>query len=258
MKIQLWENEIPYYNSEFDTPNSMTAYLIDTWHKVPSIIVLPGGGYSGRAEHEGKDIAKFYNSQGFNAFVVDYRVNPNKFPCALADAQRAIKIIKSRSDEFHADPEKLFVIGFSAGGHLASCVATMDDYAKIGDELDEISPCVAGAILSYPVISGYKEDGWIACCVESIAEGTDVTAHQLSTHKLVSEQTPPCFIWHTAEDETVDVQHSLIFAKALKDKKVPFEMHIFPFGPHGLGLAKATKDVYNWSFLSCEWIKNNF
>jgi len=258
MQIKLWENEIPFYNSEFDTPNSMTAYLINTWHKVPTIVVLPGGGYSERVSHEGKTIAEFYNSQGFNAFVVDYRVLPYKFPCALTDAQRAIKIIKSRADEFHVDVDKIFVIGFSAGGHLASCVATMEDYAKIGDELDDINPNVTGAILSYPVISGYKEDGWIARCVENIAEGTNTTAHELSTHKLVSENTPPCFIWHTSEDQTVDVQHSLLFAKALKDKKIPFEMHIFPFGHHGLGLAQATKDVSKWSYLSTEWIKNNF
>ena len=258
MKIKLWENEIPYYNSEFDTPNSMTAYLVDTYYKVPTVVVLPGGGYHGRASHEASPIAEFYKSQGFNAFVVDYRVLPNKFPCAVADVQRAIKILKSRSEEFHVDTERIFVIGFSAGGHLASCVATMEDYAKVGDELDEIKPNIAGAILSYPVISGYKKDGWIASCVEGISEDTNTTAESLSTHKLVTKNTPPCFIWHTTEDETVPVQHSFLFAAALRENKVPFEMHIYPHGPHGLGLAKATKDVAQWPLLSAEWIKNNF
>ncbi len=258
MKIKLWDNVIPYYNENYDNPNLMTPYLIETYHKVPTIIVLPGGGYSSRADHEGKPIAEFYNSKGFNAFVVDYRVLPNKFPCAIADAQRAIKIIKSRADEFHVDTDRIFVIGFSAGGHLASSIATMDDYSKIGDELDEISPTVTGAILSYPVISGYSEDGWICCCLESITEDTDTTAHSISTHKLVSEATPPCFIWHTAEDETVDLVHSLKMTQALKEKSVPVELHVFPKGPHGLGLAQATKDVSKWPELSADWIKNNF
>ena len=258
MQIKLWENEIPYYSSEFDTPNNMTAYLVDTYHKVPTIVVLPGGGYHGRAEHEGKVIAEFFNSQGFNAFVVDYRVLPNKFPCAIADAQRAVKIIKKNSEQYHVDTEKIFVIGFSAGGHLASCIATMDDYAKIGDELDDINPNVAGAILSYPVISGYKKDGLIHWCVDGIVEGTDTTAESISTHKLVTKDTPPCFLWHTAEDATVPVQHSFLFATALRENNVPFEMHIYPFGPHGLGLAKSTNDVSNWPYLAAQWIKNNF
>lgn len=99
MDITLWEDNIAYFHEGFDTPNSMTAYLIQTWQKVPAIVILPGGAYTGRAEHEGESIAKYYNSMGMHAFVVNYRVLPNRFPCALADAQRAIKILKKRADE---------------------------------------------------------------------------------------------------------------------------------------------------------------
>ena len=112
MKIKLWEDKIPYYTEGYDTPNSMTAYTVNTWHKLPAIVVLPGGGYIKRAEHEGVDIAKFYNEMGIHAFVVDYRLYPNMFPCALADAQRAIKIIKDLADELKVDENKIFVIVF--------------------------------------------------------------------------------------------------------------------------------------------------
>lgn len=259
MDITLWEDNIAYFHEGFDTPNSMTAYLIQTWQKVPAIVILPGGAYTGRAEHEGESIAKYYNSMGMHAFVVNYRVLPNRFPCALADAQRAIKILKKRADEYAIDTEKLFVIGFSAGGHLASCIATMEDVSKIGDSYDSISPCVSGVILSYAVTSAYSEDGETAAeCIMNISDKTAEAVEKLTTYKQINEKTPPCFIWHTAEDDIVPVEHALKFAIGLKEKSVPFEMHIFPKGPHGLGLAKFYKDVSEWTRYSVEWMQNHF
>lgn len=258
MDITLWEDKIPFYNEEYDTPNSMTAYFVQTWHKIPAIVILPGGGYEGRATHEGDAIAKFYNSMGIHVFVVNYRVFPNMYPCALADAQRAVKLLKERADEYAIDTERLFVIGFSAGGHLASCVATLEDVSKIGDKYDEISPSVTGVILSYAVTSALLEDGEIGSCVVKISDKSSKMIEKLTTYKQISEKTPPCFIWHTAEDDIVPVGHSLKFAMGLEKKKVPFEMHIFPKGPHGLGLATFYKDVSKWAPLSVEWMQNNF
>ena len=257
MKIKLWEDKIPYYTEGYDTPNSMTAYTVNTWHKLPAIVVLPGGGYIKRAEHEGVDIAKFYNEMGIHAFVVDYRLYPNMFPCALADAQRAIKIIKDRADELKVDENKIFVIGFSAGGHLASCVATLEDYSKIGDKYDDISPSVTGAILSYALTSVLPEDG-LAECGAKLIDGNDEMLKKLTTYMQIDENTPPCFIWHTANDEVVPLEHSLKFAMGLKKHNVPLEMHVFPDGHHGLGLAKFYRDVCKWPELSVKWIRNNF
>lgn len=258
MEIKLWENEIPMYDKNADTPNSMTAYLTPTWQKVPAIVILPGGGYSGRASHEGEDIARFYQNNGIHAFVVNYRLEPYKFPVPLMDAQRAIKIIKKNADKFAVDENRIFVIGFSAGGHLASCVVTMDDCCKTGDEYDGISPAVTGAILSYPVTSAILEDGEITECVAKMTDRSRKGMEELTTYMRVTDKTPPCFIWHTASDSTVPVSHSFKFANALYEHNIPVEMHIFPKGPHGLGLAKIYRDVSKWAPLTVEWIQNNF
>lgn len=258
MEIKLWENEVPMYDENIDTPNSMTAYLTPTWQKVPAIVVLPGGGYGGRANHEGEDIARFYQGNGIHAFVVNYRVSPYKFPAALMDAQRAIKILKKNADKYAIDVNRIFVIGCSAGGHLASCVLTMDDYSKIGDEYDDISPSVTGGILSYAVTSALPEDGGVTECVAKLTDRSHEQLEELTTYKCVTEKTPPCFIWHTAGDNVVPVKHALKFAEALYENKIPVELHVFPKGPHGLGLAKIYRDVSKWASLTIEWIQNNF
>lgn len=246
------------YDENIDTPNTMTAYFAFEQQKAPAIVIFPGGGYSYRSPHEGEDVAKFYQSNGIHAFVVNYRVYPYKFPVPLMDAQRAIKIIKKNSDKYGIDETKIFVIGFSAGGHLASSVAILEDFSKTGDELDNISPGVTGAILSYALTSALPEDGYATDCVSKLTEGTPGELEKLTTYKQVTENTPPCFIWHTSTDSVVPVSHSLKFAQALNDHNIPVETHIFPKGPHGLGLAKDYPDVSKWAYLSVDWIYNNF
>ena len=233
----------------------MTAYPIKTWQKVPAIVIFPGGAYNVRAVHEGEAIAEYYNQRGYHAFVVNYRLYPNRFPCALADAQRAVKILKKRADELAIDENKIFVIGFSAGGHLASCVATLEDYSKIGDEYDNISPSVTGAILSYAVTSGLSENGSVCDCVSKLVDEDEKMVSKLTTYMQITDKTPPCFIWHTANDGVVPVEHAFKFATGLKKQGVPFEMHIFPDGPHGLGLAKSNPAAAQWAGLCQEWLK---
>lgn len=257
-KIKLWENVIPYFDEENDTPNSMSAYFTQTWKKVPAVVILPGGGYRGRSVHEGDDIARFYESCGFHAFVVDYRLAPNKFPAPMADAQRAIKIIRKNADDWAVDENRIFVVGFSAGGHLASSVVTMEDFSKIGDEYDDINCKPTGAILCYAVTSAMDEDGRVVECVQNMFDSSIEPCEKYTTYKLVDEKTCPCFLWHTSEDECVDVIQSLKFAAALAKNKIPYEMHIYPHGPHGLGLAKVWTDIRNWAQQSVDWILKNF
>ena len=255
MKITLWENEIPNYNPELETPNSMTFYKVQTGHPQPAVVIFPGGGYTNRCDtYEGEEVARYYNSKGFHAFVVDYRVLPHMFPCALQDAQRAVKLIKSRAKEYMVDANRIFVLGFSAGGHLAGCVATMEDYAKIGDELDEISPKPTGTILCYPVISAdvlYGSNSHIY--VERIC-GEGTTPQSISLEKCVTEETTPCFVWHTCQDKVVSLANSLHFCEALKEKEIPFEYHVYPYGHHGLGLAKTKHDVSEWPDNTVRWM----
>jgi dipeptidyl aminopeptidase/acylaminoacyl peptidase len=136
-------------------------------------------------------------------------------------------------------------------------VATLEDYSKIGDEYDDVSPSVTGAILSYAVTSARVEDG-ISDGAGKITDRSDEMLEKLTTYTKINENTPPCFIWHTANDEVVPVSHSLKFAMGLSEHNIPFELHIFPDGHHGLGLAKFYKDISKWPDLTVEWIQNNF
>ena len=152
-QIKLWDREIPYFKEEADTPNNMTFYPVPTWHALPTVVVFPGGGYSHRAAHEGESIAQFFNTQGFHACVVDYRVKPNAYPAPLCDAQRAVKLLRAKAKDLKVDPDRIYTIGFSAGSHLAAYEALAEDCAAYGDEADEMSCVPNGVILSYPMLS---------------------------------------------------------------------------------------------------------
>jgi acetyl esterase/lipase len=260
MKITLWENEIPNYNPELETPNSMTFYKVQTGHPQPAVVIFPGGGYTNRCDtYEGEEVARYYNSKGFHAFVVDYRVLPHMFPCALQDAQRAVKLIKSRAKEYMVDANRIFVLGFSAGGHLAGCVATMEDYAKIGDELDEISPKPTGTILCYPVINAAIQYRHAVTFRNLSGHEYPLTAQEeelFSVDRHVTAQTPPTFIWHTAADRLVSVSNSLLYAQALAAHDVPFALHVYPAGGHGLATAdsETNGELTGPVLLTRQWI----
>lgn len=258
-QIKLWDKEIPFYQDGAETPNTMELFLLDTQKKLPVVVIFPGGGYGMRAEHEAEPIARFYNSKGMHAIVVNYRVFPYRYPCALMDAQRAVKLTRYYADEWKLDAEKLFTLGFSAGGHLSACTAAMPDVSKIGDFLDNISARPNGAVLCYPMISAYEKDGaeTYRCAAEHLlSEQTDLD--WLSVQNHVTKDTPPCFLWHTSDDETVPLRHSLLFAQRLAENGVACELHVFPHGPHGLGLAKDYPDVSGWAGLSADWMRRNF
>ncbi len=248
MNITLWEENIPFFTPEYDTPNSMTAFLTPTYYPHPAVIIFPGGGYAGREPHEGEHIAQYYQSKGFQAFVVDYRLHPNAFEAILADAQRAVKIVRKNAKLYKVDPNKIFLAGFSAGGHLAVSAATMADHSLIGDEYDTVNCRPNGLILGYPVILSHRPDGGMITCIRRLGKDN------LSLEKWVTKETPPVFLWHTFEDTTVDVRNSLVFAQALKEQDVPVEMHIFPRGKHGLGLAQLYADVGAWPEMSVAWM----
>lgn len=248
MTIKLYENEIPYNHADPAGKPEVTAYLTDTWYKLPAVIVLPGGGYSQHAAHEAEPIAEFYRSSGFHAFLLRYRLLPNLYPAALCDLQRLIKYLRANADALKVDPDKIFVIGFSAGGHLAATSAVGEDVCNLGDELDAQNHRPNGVILAYPVVN----DGH--ACVKKLANHDEALCEKLRVDRQVTAGTPRMFIWHTSEDAVVDVRQSLSLASALRENSVPFEMHIFPHGSHGLGLAKHYSDVRQWAQLSVDWL----
>ena len=261
MDLPIWTKEIPYLKAKAETPNAFHTYFLETNEPLPCIVVLPGGGYGGRAAHEGVPIAEFFNSQGFHAVVVDYRVAPNRHPAPLADVQRTIRILRANATEWKIDPQKIVTCGFSAGGHLCGSTILFPDIYSADVETDEIDAydCTPnGAILCYPVISvsepfGHLNSGKRLLGEERYAREQD----GFCLENRVTASTPKAFLWHTSTDEIVNVKNSLVFAEHLRDNGIPFELHVFPEGRHGLGLAKACPDVSEWARLAANWVKRN-
>lgn len=225
-----------------------------------SVVVYPGGGYGVRAAHEGVTIANWLNYIGINAYVAHYRVAPHKHPSPLMDAQRAIRQVRKLNQEEGQENEKVGIIGFSAGGHLAACVATMHDQQHYDavDELDkEFSARPDAAILCYPVASfgKYTHQGSKNNLLGENAD--DAFVNKMSPEHSVNAATPPCFLWHTAADTAVPVQNSLLFSMALADHKIPFEMHVYPEGHHGLGtISQQYQEVcMDWTNACQKWLQ---
>ena len=253
MKYEIWpatkiiDEEIP----------TLTTYLINDGKKRGGIIICPGGGYQRRANHEGEPVAKWLNSLGINAFVLDYRVFPSKHPAPLADAQRAIRFVRYHEKEWNLDKNKIGILGFSAGGHLAATLSNLADYpayVKI-DVIDEESTKPDIAVLCYPVISmlEYSHQGSVSSLLGENLNANDL--HLLSHQRNVNKETPPTFLWHTADDSSVPAENSMMYAEALSKVNIPYELHLFQEGRHGLGLAKENKDVALWTDLCASWLR---
>lgn len=211
-----------------------------------------------RAEHEGKNIAEMLNENGLHSFVLNYRVAPYKHPAPLEDALRAVRFVRHYAEKFGIHKNKIAVLGFSAGGHLSITAAEQFDYGKNGgDSIDSESSRPDAAVFCYPVctlLGEYTHKGSVKNLLGT-DEPTDL-AYKLSGELSVREDMPPCFIWHTFGDTCVPVQNSLMLADALRKKNVPVEMHVFPDGPHGLGLAEKYPHTAQWSQLLCNWLKH--
>ncbi len=256
----LWGKTIPYRNEEF-IEEEQTEPRIPTITAYPSkskgaVIVFAGGAYAFRAEHEGKGYADFLNSIGMTAFVVDYRVAPYKHPAQISDAIRAVRYVRHNADKYGIDKDKIAVMGSSAGGHLAASVSVHYN-KKMYEETDEIDKedCKPNAaILCYPVIDmfEYRHDGSRQNLIGERALHAD--KELMSLYKHVTADTPQTFIWHTSSDRAVPVENSLLYAGALSKVQVPFEMHIYPIGPHGLGVASELPYVAQWTHSLDNWL----
>lgn len=202
--------------------------------KRPTLLICPGGGYGMCSQRESEPIALAFLPLGMNAFILDYSVSPNKFPTQIREVAAAMELLYEKQDEWHVDTEKITIIGFSAGGHLAAHYSTSFDIPEVREKFPD-SKSVNGSILSYPVIIADK-----GICHEGSFRNltgqyplNDENYNRFSLDKCVSEKTPPAFIWHTSEDSCVPVQSSLYYAAALSKYKIPYELHIYPYGPHG-------------------------
>jgi acetyl esterase/lipase len=242
--IPLWPDGAPGAlgegNRDQDKP-TLTPYPADPAKATgAAMLVCPGGGYGGLASHEGHDYALWLNDQGISAFVLKYRLGSAGYrhPAMLNDAARAMRLIRHHAKDWQADPERIGVMGSSAGGHLASTLLTHFDAGDpdAEDPVEHQSSRPSLGILCYAVISmgGHTHAGSRRNLL-----GNDPSPDLiwlLSNELQTTPRTPPCFIWHTWDDPVVDVENSLDFATALRRAGVPFALHIYQHGRHGLGL----------------------
>ena len=257
-RVALWAGELPASSPESDFIPYLERLPAPEAARRPrgAVLVCPGGGYTNRAAHEQLPIAECYRDAGYNAFVLQYRVSPNIHPAPLLDVSRAVRLIRHNADRWNLDAQHIAVCGFSAGGHLTASLGVHYglDILSTRDELGTVSCRPDALILSYAVLSGkaFRHEGSFTNLLGPNPDPAVVALMSLEDH--VTPNTPPTFLWHTADDPVVPIANSLIFAQALNHNGVPFELHVYPSGPHGLGLALATPHIATWMGLSAEWL----
>ena len=226
-----------------------------------AIVICPGGGYGGLANHEGADYALYLNQHGITAFVLKYRLGSHGYrhPRMLEDAQRAIRTVRARATEWNLDPKRIGIMGSSAGGHLASTALTHFDAGRpdATDSIERQSSRPDLGILCYPVITmGTNTHQGSKNNLLGKDPAPELVA-LLSSESQVTATTPPCFVWHTAEDKAVKVENSLEFATALQKHGVPFDLHVYQKGRHGIGLADKPPftNAHPWARDLVFWLK---
>ncbi|MGN0666124.1 MAG: alpha/beta hydrolase [Huintestinicola sp.] len=249
----------------------LTCFEHDIYPDLPhdrrgAVIVCPGGGYNWCSKREGEPVAMRWYAYGFNTYLLDYSCTNKLFPTALTELAEAVSIVRSRADEANTHTQKIILCGFSAGAHLAASLGIHygSDFLANGFDSD-IRP--DGMVLSYPVITTgeFAHRG----SADSITGGNEKLLELTSLEKHVSYNTPPAFIWHNADDTTVPVENSLMFAGALSSKHISYELHIFPKGGHGVALCDDTTIKNNdsrylnevsaqWFELALDWVRRVF
>ncbi len=249
----LWPDGAPgaLGNNDKDVP-TLTIFLPPPEKATgAAIVICPGGGYGHLADHEGSHYARWFNQQGIAGFVLKYRLGSSGYrhPAMLQDAARAVRIVRARAGEWGVDPRRVGIIGSSAGGHLASTLMTHFDagQADATDVIERQSSRPDLAILCYPVVT--LTDPFTHKGSRSNLIGTNPPpelVQELSAELRVNKDTPSCFIWHTVEDKAVPVENSLQLAAALRRAGVPFDLHLYERGGHGLGLGSKKFDPENF------------
>jgi acetyl esterase/lipase len=260
-EIPLWPNGAPGALGTADTDKpTLTIFRASRRANGTAVVVAPGGSYTNLAmDHEGRQVASFLNSMGVTAFVLKYRLGPRyHHPIELGDAQRAIRIVRSRAQELGLVADRIGIMGFSAGGHLASTAGTHFDNGNPAapDPIDRTGCRPDFLILGYPVISTDPAIAHAGSVRNLLGENPDPKLlGEMSNELHVTPQTPPTFIFQTNADTTVVAENSVRFYLALRKAKVPAEMHIFENGPHGVGLSLDDPALSVWPTLLTNWLR---
>jgi len=263
--IRLWPDRAPGAQGDQDEDiPTLTVYLppraADAAGPIAAVIVAPGGSYRALAiAKEGQAPAEFLNSLGMAAFVLKYRLGPRyHHPVELGDAQRAIRLVRSRAGEWRIAPDRIGIFGFSAGGHLASTASTHFDSGQpnAADPIERAGSRPDFAVLGYPVIS--LTEAWThqGSKTNLLGDAPDpALARLLSNETQVTSTTPPTFIYHTNADTAVPVENSVAYFLALRKAGVPAEFHVFKDGAHGTGLGQQDPALAVWPTLLANWLR---
>lgn len=257
---------------------TLTCYLgdnfaeIDPARRKPAVLVCPGGAYQMCSQREAEPIALNYLPYGFQTFVLRYTVAPVGYPQQLLEASAALALIRRHAQEWFIDPDAIAVVGFSAGGHLAASTGTLWQEPFIAEQMglqpEENKP--NALVLSYPVITSLLKLTHGGSILNLLAGREDAALRaKLSLENAVGPHTPPAFLWHTTDDAVVPVENSLLFAMSLSKYDIPYEMHIYPSGVHGLAncnyttAAAGAEALHNskcavWVQLSVKWLQEQF
>ena len=252
----------------------ITTYLLESnsemhFKKRPVVVICPGGAYISVSDREGEPIALQFVAKGYHAVVLHHSVAPDAhYPTALLEVGRVVAMLRDRAEEWHIDTEKILLMGFSAGGHLAASYGCFWNRSFVAEmlacEREQLRP--NGLLLSYPVITS-GEFAHRNSFVHLLGDRYEELVEEMSLEKQVSKNNPPTFVWHTLTDEAVPVENSLLFAKALKDAGVSVELHVYPKGQHGLALANAitalddstvVSSCQSWMTIAQQWITETF
>lgn len=266
--IDLWASadDMPYYDASIEDQgiSTITPYITDQENNGSCVIICPGGGYQKVGiEAEGEEPAAALNEQGISAFILDYRVEPYTYEAMLSDVTRAVRYVRYHAETFGIDPDKIAIMGFSAGGHLsAMALEHYDEATQDLDRIDRVSARPDLGILCYAVLS-FEDEYTHKDSRERFLGTENLTNTELlnkySAEKGVTADTPPCFVWHCVPDKAVPYEGSQLFANALNEAGVECELHIYEEGAHGIVLADAYRErgmeVGTW-FDSCmEWLR---
>jgi acetyl esterase/lipase len=262
--IRLWPGDAPQAKGKAceDTP-TLTIFEPQRGHENGSaVVVLPGGAYVGLAGNlEGRQVADWFTAHGFRAFILSYRLSSNGYllPVPLLDAQRAVQTVRARARDYQIAPNRIAIIGFSAGGHLAALASTQFIAGKpeAEDPIERVSSRPDYLVLGYPWIGAISSDTshLTYCKLFDVMDRCEALRAAYSPDLFVSKDTPPTFIYHTTTDVTVPVEQGLRFYEALLKAGVPVEMHIFAKGSHGSGLGKGDAALDQWPNLLEIWLR---
>jgi acetyl esterase/lipase len=262
--IRLWQGDAPEAKGKAceDIP-TLTIFNPQDGHQNGSaVVVLPGGGYQGLAGNlEGRQVADWFTARGFRAFILSYRLSSHGYllPVPLLDARRAVQMVRARARDYQIDPQRIVIIGFSAGGHLAALasVQPVPGNPEADDPIERVGSRPDYLVLGYPWIGALSSDTshLTYCQLYNVMDRCEALRAAYSPDLFVTKDTPPTFLFHTFDDATVPVEQGLRFYQALVKAGVPSEAHIFAHGPHGTGLGKADPALDQWPNLLENWLR---